>query len=128
MSAQEFQLDWFTLAGGGSLSSGGNYSLVGNIGQSAVNMISGGDYSIDGGFWSGVFVLSRLSIRFGSANTIILSWLNLSIVFVLQQTANMNAPGGGWTDVAQTPVVNGFNKQVTLPATGRFCLFRLVLP
>ena len=40
----------------------------------------------------------------------------------------MSGPGGGWVDVAQTPVVNGANKEVMLPATGSFCLFRLRQP
>jgi len=44
---------------------------------------------------------------------------------VLQQTSNMNDPGGGWTDVAQMPVFVEPNKEVTLPAAGQFCLFRL---
>jgi hypothetical protein len=45
--------------------------------------------------------------------------------YVLQQTADMSAPGGGWTDVTQMPVVNGANKEVTLLATGSVCFFRL---
>lgn len=61
----------------------------------------------------------------GGVNTVILTWPNPSTGYVLQQTANMNAPGGGWVDVAQPPVINGANKEVTLSATGRFCLFRL---
>ena len=58
-------------------------------------------------------------------NTVTLSWPNPSTGYVLQQSANMNAPGGGWVEVLPSPVVVGANKEVTLPAAGRFCVFRL---
>lgn len=74
----------------------------------------------------------RLAIRLGTPNggfnTVILSWPNPSAGFVLQQTSNMNAPGGGWTDVTQPPVIIGPNKEVTLEATGSSRLFRLRKP
>jgi hypothetical protein len=34
----------------------------------------------------------------------------------------------GWVDVTQTPAINGSNKEVTLTATGHFCVFRLRQP
>ena len=97
--------------------------------------MSGGPFSIAGGFWPGVSDIGprpALSIRLGTPmageNTIILTWPNPSTGYVLQQTANMSGLGGGWTDVTQMPVAAGPNKEVTLAATGRFCLFRLWRP
>lgn len=76
--------------------------------------------------------LAALSIRLGvsvnGTNTVILSWPNPSTGYVLPQTANMSAPGGGWVDVIQMPVLVGANTEVTLGATGPFCLFRLRWP
>ena len=69
-----------------------------------------------------------LSIRIGAGNNVILSWPNPSTGYVLQQTPNMNSPGGGWVDVAQPSVIVGPNKEVRLAATGQFCMFRLRRP
>lgn len=45
-------LPWWTLDGGGAASRGGEYSLSGTIGQpEAGPRISGGDLSLQGGFW-----------------------------------------------------------------------------
>jgi hypothetical protein len=129
--AQSYQINWSTFDAGSGTSSGGGFTLNGTAGQpSADGPISGGMFSVSGGFWfpdpSGP--LPHLAIRLGGANTVILSWPSPSTGYVLQQTANMSAPDGGWVDVTQTPVTNGSNKEVTLPATGAFCLFRLKGP
>jgi len=70
----------------------------------------------------------RLDVPINGTNTVILSWLNPSTDYVLQQTTDMSAPGGGWTEVMQRPVVNGTNREVTLQAAGQFRLFRLHRP
>lgn len=44
---------------------------------------------------------------------------------ILPAEGAMSAPGGGWVDVTQTPVIVGPNKEATLLATGQVCLFRL---
>src|ERR1700690_48403 len=51
--AQSYQIDWFTLDGGGGTSTGGVYSVSGTIGQpDADGPMAGGNYSLIGGFWS----------------------------------------------------------------------------
>jgi len=47
-----FDLSWFTVDGGGGSSSGGPYTLNGTIGQPDAGTMSGGNYSLVGGFWS----------------------------------------------------------------------------
>ena len=120
-------MNWSTIDGGGGPSSGGSFSLNGTIGQpDASAPMSGGAFTISGGFWPGVTdIRPSLSIRHGTGNTVILSWLNPSTGYVLQQTTQLASPPSAivWTDVAQTPVVNGANKEVTLPATGQFRMF-----
>lgn len=44
-----YTLDWFVLAGGGQ-SSGGAYTLHGVTGQGTAGALSGGAYSLTGGF------------------------------------------------------------------------------
>jgi len=50
-----YTLDWWTVDGGGAVSStGGSYSLGGSIGQPDAGTSSGGAYTLAGGFWGGV--------------------------------------------------------------------------
>ena len=49
-----YAIDWFTIDGGGGMAStGGEYSMSGTIGQpdASVATMSGGSYSLTGGFW-----------------------------------------------------------------------------
>lgn len=47
-------LPWWTVDGGGSRSTGGNFALVGTAGQAeAGNQSSGGNFQVNGGFWNG---------------------------------------------------------------------------
>jgi hypothetical protein len=50
----EMALDWYSIDGGGGRSSGGGYVLSGSIGQHDAGTLSGGSYSVEGGFWSGM--------------------------------------------------------------------------
>jgi len=51
--AQDYELSWMTIDGGGGQSSGGPYTLTGTIGQPDAAYSSGGDYELLGGFWPG---------------------------------------------------------------------------
>lgn len=51
LRAQSFSIDSFTIAGGGGTSSGGVFSVSGTIGQPDAGAMSGGNYSLVGGFW-----------------------------------------------------------------------------
>jgi hypothetical protein len=49
-----FDLSWHRIAGGGeTYSTGGAFQLGGTIGQHEAGVMSGGDYALSGGFWSG---------------------------------------------------------------------------
>src|SRR3989442_1215290 len=54
--AQNFAIDWFTIDGGGGVSTGGVYSVSGTIGQPDAGVLSGGAYTVVGGFW-GLFAI-----------------------------------------------------------------------
>jgi hypothetical protein len=48
-----FDLSWWTVDGGGHTAvSGGAYTLGGTIGQADAGVLSGSDYSVNGGFWN----------------------------------------------------------------------------
>lgn len=48
-----YTLDWWTADSGGGSSSGGSYSLSGTIGQPDAGLLTGGQYTLGGGFWAG---------------------------------------------------------------------------
>jgi hypothetical protein len=49
----EYSISWSTVDGGGGVSSGGVYALAGTIGQHDAGRLSGGAYTLQGGFWGG---------------------------------------------------------------------------
>ena len=49
-----FGLKWWTVDGGGGTGAGGAYALSGTLGQPDAGSMSGGGYTLVGGFWSGV--------------------------------------------------------------------------
>ena len=53
-AAARFVIDWFSVDGGGGTSSGGGYSIAGTVGQPDAGRTSGGQYTMEGGFWGGV--------------------------------------------------------------------------
>ena len=48
-----YTLPWWTVDGGGGRSSNAQYSLSGTIGQTDAGVLSGGNYTLLGGFWGG---------------------------------------------------------------------------
>lgn len=57
--AAAYELTWYTVdSGGATFSTGGTYSLGGTVGQADAGALSGGTYTLAGGFWGEFF--SRL--------------------------------------------------------------------
>ncbi len=56
-----YDLTWNTVDGGGyTWSEGGGYALGGTIGQPDAGTLSGGGYTLTGGFWGGGVVQYRI--------------------------------------------------------------------
>lgn len=111
----QYAIDWYTIDGGGGTSTGGVYSISGTIGQpDAGTVMTGGDYSLTGGFWSAVAVQTPgaplLSIAATPTNTVVISWPSPSTGFVLQQ--NTNLASTNWTAVATSPTDDGNTRSV----------------
>src|ERR1035437_7733786 len=81
--AQSYSVDWYKIAGGGGTSTGGLYSVSGTIGQSdASGAMTGGNYSVIGGFWSLINVVQTpgaptLNISHGG-NVVTVYWQNVA--------------------------------------------------
>ena len=54
LASGPYELLWYSISGGGGPSEGGQYALSATVGQPAADSMSGGQYSLSGGFWSGV--------------------------------------------------------------------------
>ncbi len=50
-----YSISWWVVAGGGSTGvTGGVYAVQGTSGQAGAGTLSGGAYTLDGGFWGGL--------------------------------------------------------------------------
>lgn len=130
-AAQTFSIDWFKVAGGGGVSTGGVYTVSGTIGQhDAGQTLTGGGYTLNGGFWALFAVQSAgaptLTIFRTPTNTAVVSWPSLSTGWRLQQNSAVN--GGTWTTPSETVNDNGTTKFIVVnPPTGNR-LYRLSNP
>jgi hypothetical protein len=63
LHAQSYSIDWYKIAGGGGTSTGSVYSVSGTIGQPDAGMaMSGGGFSVSGGFWSLISVVQTAGL------------------------------------------------------------------
>jgi len=124
--AQSYSISWHKIAGGGGTSTNGPYTLSGTIGQAdASRQMTGGNFSITGGFWSYVAVQTPgaplLTITY-SANQAVVSWPSSITGWTLQTNANLATTN--WVNYSGT-VVN--NTVTNSPAKGNL-FFRLIQP
>ena len=125
--AQNYSIDWYTIAGGGGTSSGGNYSLSGTIGQPATATMSGGNYSLTGGFWSIISAVQTpgaplLTVTLSGKNAII-SWPETTGGFQLQNSTSLSS--GTWGAALGTQSTNAGIISLTVPAASGYNFYRL---
>jgi hypothetical protein len=129
--AQSYSIDWFTIAGGGGSSTGSVYSVSGTIGQPAASgePMTGGNYSLTGGFWALYAVQTegapRLTIALTATNAVVISWQSSTTDWTLQQSTNLN--GANWETSSAAVNTNGTASFIiaTPPVGSRFYrLFR----
>ncbi len=54
IQADDYSVSWYTFDGGGNVSTGGDYTVMGTIGQPDAGQHSGTGYDLTGGFWAWV--------------------------------------------------------------------------
>ncbi len=129
--AQSYSIDWYKIAGGGGTSTGAVYSVTGTIGQhDASGAMSGGNYSITGGFWSLINVVQTpgapgLNIS-RSGNTVTVYWQNVS-GWNLIQSSNLTTPIGSWS-ASSAPTLTGGTNYLNLVNPAGNLFFRLKNP
>jgi hypothetical protein len=123
--AQSYNIGWYKVAGGGGVSTNATYQLSGTIGQpDASPEMTGGNFSLTGGFWSLVAVQTPgaplLTIIYTN-NQAIVSWPTSVTGYTLQTNANLDKTNN-WQNYSGT-VVN--NTVTNSPPKGNL-FFRLV--
>jgi hypothetical protein len=129
LCAQPYSVDWSKISGGGGTSAGSVYSVSGTIGQPDTGVaMSGGNYSVTGGFWSLISVVQAigapaLTVTY-SGNSVIVSWPSPSTGFQLQQNSNL-AVTNGWATSGFSISDDGTNKSITISSPSGNLFFRL---
>jgi hypothetical protein len=131
LRAQTYSIDWYKISGGGGTSSNGQYTVSGTIGQhDAGGPMTGGNYSLTGGFWSLLSVVQTagsptLRIFLTATNTAVVAWPAPSTGFTLQ--VNTNLGGANWVSTGTVNVVGSENQVIVAPPVGTQ-FFRLFHP
>ena len=129
VSAQSFSIDWFTIDGGGGTSTGGVYSLSGTIGQPDAGRMSGGNFTLQGGFWSVVAAVQTegapwLSVTRSNA-TVLISWPQPAPDWLLEWTAALPNGSESWRLIAPPYPVSGTNCVLQEPSPSGNRFYRL---
>ena len=110
--AQQYSIDWYKVAGGGGTSTGATYQVTSTIGQPDASIaMSGGQYSLTGGFWSLYAVQTPgapyLWVTRTPTNTVCVWWTVSPINWQLQATTGLVSTGSTWKACSYT--TNGAN-------------------
>ena len=108
----QYTIDWSTVDGGGGTSTGGVFTVSGTIGQPDAGAMSGGDYSLTGGFWGIIAAVQTpgapyLWVMRTETNTVCVWWAVSETSWQLQATTNLVTGGSAWWGCAYT--TNGAN-------------------
>jgi hypothetical protein len=129
--AQSYTIDWHKVAGGGGTSTGATYQVSGTIGQpDAGGLMTGGNYSLTGGFWSLVSVvqtagLPNLTVTH-SGNSVTISWPGTGS-YTLQQNNDVAATAN-WTASGYSVSTSNGTNSITITSPSGNLFFRLSNP
>jgi hypothetical protein len=122
----QYSIDWFTIDGGGGTSTGDVYSVSGTIGQPDAGTMSGGNYTLVGGFWALPTAVQDtngplLKIVAAGVSQATVSWTPPTPGFVLQFTPTLTPPN--WTNS-----LSGATNPVTVTVGNPSGFYRLIKP
>jgi hypothetical protein len=130
--AASYSLNWSTVDGGGGTSTGGVYTVSGTIGQPDTGAMSGGNYSVQGGFWGLISVAQTpgaplLSILCTTTNTVVVTWPSPSANWTLQQNTN-SVSSVNWSNVTSGILDDGTTKTLLANPSAGNRFYRLHKP
>ena len=129
--SQTYSIDWYKIAAGGGTSTNGQFYLSGTIGQhDACNPMTGGSFSLTGGFWSLLEVETPgaplLSIRLTQTNSVMVFWPSPSAGYSLQQNTALNTTD--WVAPAESVNDDGTLRFIIVTPIAGNRYYRLVRP
>ena len=116
---QQYSIGWSKIGGGGGTSSNAQYSVSGTVGQPDAGSMSGGNYTLTGGYWGVVAAVQTpgaplLTITLNpQLSTVSVSWPSPSTGFGLQESASVSP--ASWIPVPPTNSDNGTVKSIVVP-------------
>lgn len=128
----QYSIDWYSVDGGGGTCTGGVYSVTGTIGQPDAGAMSGGNYTLVGGFWGLIAAVQTEGAPYltvtRSNNAVVVSWPLPATGWLLHTATNLVTSGSVWTEMPPPYQTNGANLQFTepMPVGNRF--YRLHQP
>lgn len=126
-----YSIDWSTIDGGGGTSTGGVFSVSGSIGQPEAGKLSGGNYSLEGGFWA-IYAIQTPGAPYltvtRSNNAVIVSWPLPAEGWMLESTNALPQVEASWPQISPPYQTNGANLQFTEPAPTGNKFYRLIKP
>jgi hypothetical protein len=123
----QYAINWHTIDGGGSTSTGGVYSVSGTIGQpDAGGPMTNGQYAVTGGFWAlstavQVTGAPTLTIVPAAPGNALIFWTPATPGFVLQETLSLSPTN--WMNSA-----SGATNPIIVPANSPVRFYRLIKP
>jgi hypothetical protein len=97
-----YQIDWWTVDGGGGTGTGATFSLSGTVGQPDAGRSRGGNFTLSGGFWSLFAALQTtgapyLRVALTPTNTVCVWWTLSGTSWQLQATTDLVGTGSSWS-------------------------------
>ena len=129
----EFSIDWSTVDGGGGTSTGGVFTVSVTIGQPDAGVMSGGNFTLQGGFWAVIAAVQApgaplLSIFRTTTNTVAVTWPGPEAGWRLQATPNLSTSPIGWTELPSPYSGSGTNLLFIEPSRAGSRFYRLRKP
>ena len=120
---EEFSVDFFLVEGVPGASMNDEFSFTASIGQLDAGTLSGGEFTVEGGFSSIVASLQppTLTITPAAPGQVTISWSPETTGVVLQETTSLSS--GNWTN---SP--SGETNSITVTITGDMKFYRLFKP
>jgi hypothetical protein len=129
----QYSIDWFTVDGGGAPSTGGVFTVTGTIGQPDAGTMSGGSFSLAGGFWGVIAAVQTpgapwLTITRTETNSLVVSWPLPAQGWVLEYTNSLGPVSNPWPQISPPYQTNSIQAWVVEPAPGDNRFYRLHKP
>jgi hypothetical protein len=118
-------------AGGGGTSTNAPYEINGTIGQPATDVLAGGRYTVQSGFWGLIAAVQTpgappLQIINTGTNAVAIVWPITPTTFTLQESTDLNTTN--WVSVGAPPADDGINTTVIVARAAGNHFFRVKWP